>query len=166
MTRYKKRPIEVEAFEYGTDWPDWFHDKVKSSDVVTYAGIIPSSDPFERSEGLWCEIKTLEGIMTAKEGDWIIKGINGEIYPCKPDIFKKTYEKVDSEMKTADPSEEIRINGLLTMLGITANHDLTEFEEVYAELKATLFKGDESHMKKVSPKGEPAIFPKTYTQGK
>ena len=40
------------------------------------------------------EIETLEGTMRADIGDWIIKGINGELYPCKPDIFKKTYEKV------------------------------------------------------------------------
>jgi hypothetical protein len=39
-------------------------------------------------------IPTLEGQMTADIGDWIIKGVNGEFYPCKPDIFKKTYEKV------------------------------------------------------------------------
>ncbi|MBY8913301.1 hypothetical protein KY305_11175 [Bacillus sp. YC2] len=65
-----------------------------------------------------------------------------------------------------DLDEEFRINGLLTMLGITANHQLTEFEEVYAELKATLFKREESHTKKASTKGEPAIFPKIYTQGK
>ncbi|MGB0257749.1 MAG: hypothetical protein ACPGES_03760 [Coraliomargarita sp.] len=41
---------------------------------------------------LFLDIKTLEGTMTADEGDWIIKGINGEFYPCKPDIFDKTYE--------------------------------------------------------------------------
>jgi hypothetical protein len=38
------------------------------------------------------KIKTLEGVMTANIGDWIIQGVNGEIYPCKPDIFEKTYE--------------------------------------------------------------------------
>lgn len=41
------------------------------------------------------KINTLEGVMTAVEGDWIIQGVNGEIYPCKPDIFEKTYEKVE-----------------------------------------------------------------------
>ena len=41
------------------------------------------------------EIVTLEGTMTANHGDWIITGVNGEKYPCKPDIFKKTYEQVD-----------------------------------------------------------------------
>ncbi|MGC4707573.1 hypothetical protein ACOY2N_12660 [Enterococcus faecium] len=40
----------------------------------------------------WCEIKTLEGVMVAKTGDYIIQGVEGEIYPCKPDIFEKTYE--------------------------------------------------------------------------
>mgnify|MGYP000130347980 FL=1 len=40
-------------------------------------------------------IKTLEGDMRAQRGDWIITGVNGEQYPCKPDIFDKTYERVD-----------------------------------------------------------------------
>jgi len=40
------------------------------------------------------KIKTLEGEMTASIGDFVIKGVNGEFYPCKPDIFKKTYEEV------------------------------------------------------------------------
>ncbi|PRS47537.1 hypothetical protein [Bacillus sp. MZGC1] len=40
------------------------------------------------------DIETLEGTMKASPGDWIIKGVHGEIYPCKPDIFEKTYEKV------------------------------------------------------------------------
>ena len=41
------------------------------------------------------EICTLEGVMRADVGDWIITGVNGEMYPCKPDIFAKTYEKVE-----------------------------------------------------------------------
>ena len=41
------------------------------------------------------QIKTLEGVMTANIGDFIIKGVNGEFYPCKPDIFEKTYEIVE-----------------------------------------------------------------------
>ena len=43
------------------------------------------------------EIETLEGTMHASVGDWIITGVNGEKYPCKPDIFEKTYEKVEEE---------------------------------------------------------------------
>jgi hypothetical protein len=41
------------------------------------------------------DINTLEGVLHASVGDWIITGIRGEIYPCKPDIFEKTYEKVE-----------------------------------------------------------------------
>lgn len=41
------------------------------------------------------EIETLEGTMKANKGDWIIKGVKGELYPCKPDVFEMTYEKVD-----------------------------------------------------------------------
>lgn len=43
------------------------------------------------------KIITLEGTMTANIGDYIIKGVSGEFYPCKPDIFHKTYEKVEEE---------------------------------------------------------------------
>ena len=42
-------------------------------------------------------IETLEGTMKADKGDWIIRGVKGELYPCKPDVFKMTYEKVDEE---------------------------------------------------------------------
>lgn len=41
------------------------------------------------------EIETLEGVMKANKGDWIIRGVKGELYPCKPDVFEMTYEKVD-----------------------------------------------------------------------
>lgn len=41
-------------------------------------------------------IQTLEGPLTAKPGDWIITGVNGEQYPCKPDVFEKTYEPIEN----------------------------------------------------------------------
>ena len=44
-------------------------------------------------------IRTLEGTMTADKGDWILKGIKGEYYPCKPDIFAETYEKVEEDIE-------------------------------------------------------------------
>lgn len=50
---------------------------------------------FREKQG--CMIHTLEGNMIASPGDWIITGVNGESYPCKPDVFKKTYEPVDDE---------------------------------------------------------------------
>lgn len=91
MAQYRKKPVIIEAFQYGIDdRPNWFDDKVTSNDIITHVGI-------DRKEiqDYYCEINTLEGVMTGKLGDFIIQGVNGEIYPCKPDIFEKTYELVN-----------------------------------------------------------------------
>jgi len=92
MAKYRKKPVVIEAFEYGiyTRSPEWFNNKVTSNDIITHIG-----DDFRCKEDYYCEIKTLEGIMRGDCGDFIIKGVNGEIYPCKPDIFEKTYEIVE-----------------------------------------------------------------------
>lgn len=88
MAQYRKKPVVIEAFKYGYDArPDWFCDKVTSNDIVTYW-----DEPMH--ENTYCIVKTLEGQMRGDYGDYIIKGVQGEIYPCKPDIFDKTYEKV------------------------------------------------------------------------
>jgi len=90
MAQYRKKPVVIEAFKYGTDArPDWFNDKVTTNEIVTFVGTY-LKDPSEH----YCEIKTLEGIMRGNYGDYIIKGVQEEIYPCKPDIFEATYEKV------------------------------------------------------------------------
>ncbi|CAB4151167.1 hypothetical protein UFOVP685_19 [uncultured Caudovirales phage] len=75
--KFVKKPIVIEAFRYGFDKkPSWFFD---NTNIPTpYAPIT---------------IHTLEGDMTANPGDYIIKGIQGEIYPCKADIFEATYSK-------------------------------------------------------------------------
>ena len=80
--KFRKKPVVIEAFRYWTtDYrPDWFCDKVTTNEIITYS--------------THCEIKTLEGTMRGEVGDYIIQGVNGEIYPCKPDIFDKTYEIV------------------------------------------------------------------------
>lgn len=82
--KYRKKPVVVEAVRFMLDGslPDWFMDRVTSNTIVTHA------------DGT-CEVKTLEGTMKADKGDFIILGVNGEVYPCKPDIFQKTYEVVD-----------------------------------------------------------------------
>lgn len=85
--KYKKKPVVVEALKLNHKNLDkiwnWMGDSYVSHGEC-------GDDVF-----LWLEIKTLEGTMTAKQGDWIIKGIKGEFYPCKPDIFQATYEKVE-----------------------------------------------------------------------
>lgn len=81
--KYRKKPVEVEAFRFGIDsMPDWFVEKSLHSGEITVHGAFLQAD-----------IKTLEGVMIAKFGDFIIKGVKGEIYPCKPDIFYATYEE-------------------------------------------------------------------------
>lgn len=81
MAKYRKKPVVIEAkqLEFTTtsqqEICDWC-EGTKSFD----GGV---------------KIPTLEGTMIANTGDYIIKGINGEFYPCKPDIFKKTYELVE-----------------------------------------------------------------------
>ena len=81
MAKYKKKPVVIEAVRFMIDetLPDWFMDRVSDNIIITH------------SDGT-CEINTLEGVMKADKGDYIIKGVNGEVHPCKPDIFHKTYE--------------------------------------------------------------------------
>ena len=92
--KFRKKPIVIEAFklnERGLVEEDWFWDAVSNDTIIThYFGEF-------HPEPAWCEIKTLEGIMIAKAGDYIIRGVNGEIYPCKPDIFTQTYEQADEQ---------------------------------------------------------------------
>jgi hypothetical protein len=80
--KFRKKPVVIDAFE----WKD------KPCFPEGFEGLHPIA-LINDDEKL--EIKTLEGTMTADDGDWIIKGVSGEFYPCKPDIFKLTYELVE-----------------------------------------------------------------------
>lgn len=81
----------IEAFKFYEDiMPDWFMDKVSSNEVTLHNCLNHPHSPELAS----CDIHTLEGVMSARSGDYIIKGVQGEIYPCKPDIFEATYEVV------------------------------------------------------------------------
>ena len=94
MAKYKKIPVIIEAFRIGIDnIPDWFMDKVSKNEIILYG----KSSGFDHYNDTNCDIKTLEGIMHANYGDYIIKGIQDECYPCKPDIFEKTYKKIKEE---------------------------------------------------------------------
>ena len=88
---YRKKPVVIEAFKLGHDpIPDWFMDKVTSNDII-----LRSSGEYNAPISC-CQILTLEGMMEGNNGDFIILGVKGEIYPCKPDIFEMTYEAVAS----------------------------------------------------------------------
>lgn len=81
--KYRKKPVEIEAFRWGYDnEPEWFKEN-------GWQYVIVEVD--EENLG-HVFIDTLEGTMRAECGDYIIRGVKGELYPCKPDIFKETYE--------------------------------------------------------------------------
>lgn len=88
MAQYRRKPIIVEAFLFGVDEPPiWFDAKIRE-------GIVKVHDVagYEQS---WCEIRTLEGVSTANANkDYIIMGVEGELYPCKKIAFHKLYEKI------------------------------------------------------------------------
>ena len=98
MAKFRKKPVVIEAFrlnERGLIAEDWFWDAVTRNDIITHCFGKHYSAP------AWCEIKTLEGTMIANAGDYIIQGVHGEIYPCKADIFQKTYTE-DNTKTNAD----------------------------------------------------------------
>lgn len=84
--KYRKRPVVIEAHHYDGD----------GLEALNWAGSVSDGNGtglcVMLGEGL--KISTLEGNMHVSIGDWIICGVNGEFYPCKPDIFEKTYEAV------------------------------------------------------------------------
>lgn len=82
-TKYRKKPVVIEAMRYepGTPACGELHD---------WLGL--EHHPESCAPGAPMGIDTLEGTITASPGDWIIRGVQGEFYPCKPDIFEATYE--------------------------------------------------------------------------
>lgn len=85
IMKYRKKPVEIEAIQF-TDDTDRL---IELQNFMNAELVISYSDPCKPI----LKIATLEGIMEASVGDYIIKGIQGEFYPCKPDIFEATYEK-------------------------------------------------------------------------
>lgn len=85
MPKFRKKPVVIEAHQ----WP-LLTSQVE--EFMTWAAEVGFM-PHEFLDGC-ITIQTLEGVMRADPGDWIIRGVSGEFYPCKPDIFEKTYEPV------------------------------------------------------------------------
>lgn len=81
IKKYRKKPVVIEAVQ-------WTGDNRK--EVLAFMN---KSEEFSRTTGKGLFIDSLEGLTTASPGDFIIKGVKGEFYPCKPDIFEATYEE-------------------------------------------------------------------------
>lgn len=88
IKKYKKKPVIIEAIQFTEDTIQECWNFTGRKEILE-----ESSKKYLWNIGI--KIETLEGTMWAKKGDWIIKGINGEFYPCKPNIFEKTYEEVE-----------------------------------------------------------------------
>ena len=90
MAKYRKKPVVIEAVQ-------WLGDN--TSEILDF---INHPDLFypDHYSGENLVIRTMEGDMTANVNDFIIRGVAGELYPCKPDIFEKTYEAVDGQDNT------------------------------------------------------------------
>jgi hypothetical protein len=91
MPKFRKKPVVIEAIQ--------FTDEMAKSMLIDKAagpfGLRASGDYHPGNREIyraWIVILTLEGNMRAEIGDWIIKGVSGELYPCKPDIFEATYD--------------------------------------------------------------------------
>jgi hypothetical protein len=85
VKKFRKKPVVIEAIQL---------TKENVVDVLTFcnnAGNIVAGN----EDDMGISILTLEGTMTANTGDYIIRGVKGEFYPCKPDIFEQTYEEID-----------------------------------------------------------------------
>lgn len=98
--KFRKKPVVIEAFQMtqerrsdNRDWPEWLN-QAWNKDRETVGSLYPTTPSTEGISSAVLSIGTLEGPHTVSWGDWIIQGVKGEIYPCKPDIFEATYEVV------------------------------------------------------------------------
>lgn len=98
MPRFRKKPVEIEAVQWDGDRfigpvPEWLARAVLTAGPEA-AGFVSCPGAIWRA-GAELHVDTLEGLMTARAGDWIIRGVAGEVYPCKPEIFAANYEAVE-----------------------------------------------------------------------
>lgn len=101
--KFRKKPVVIEAFQMtlerrldNQDWPSWLHIAWNKDYGANGCLQISRDDP-SRTQ---LEIVTLEGWHKVTWGDWIIQGVQGELYPCKPDIFATTYEEATNDTET------------------------------------------------------------------
>lgn len=89
MAKFRKKPVVVEAFRLGDECPDWWADAVstKTAIAIKVDGQIYGGPDYVL-------ITTLEGVLRAEYGDWIVRGIKNEIYSVKDEIFAATYDEV------------------------------------------------------------------------
>lgn len=85
--KYRKKPVVIEALQF-------IDDPMRLQELSVFIDDQDLRVSYEDKENPKIILKTLEGTVTASHKDYIIRGVNGEFYPCKPDVFEKTYERV------------------------------------------------------------------------
>jgi hypothetical protein len=96
--KFRKRPVVIEAVK----WTGENHEEMQAFLAVDQPLKLHPAGELQK-----LRILTLEGVIYASPGDWVIKGVKGEFYPCKPDIFEQTYESVHDPRDSAlDASRE------------------------------------------------------------
>ena len=138
MSKYMKKPIVIEAIQWtkenDVELEHWLSkEKSVELEIDDHLYVAGVGTPYINK----IQIKTLEGTMEASYGDYIIKGINGEIYPCKPDIFEKTYEQPkhylkweDLEFKEKQQVMDVLLNGkpyILYFYKLSTQNEVTIF---------------------------------------
>ena len=103
--KYRKKPVVIEAFQMtkerrwdNSEWPEWLNRAWQTDPGEGSVWINPYANwaaGHESAEELCCG--TLDGVTRIDRNDWIIRGVRGELYPCKPDIFEATYELADDK---------------------------------------------------------------------
>lgn len=136
---FKKLPVVIEAVQFNgtTRWdeaPQWLIEATRKHFAAVGAIYITvCENPDSLTTIVHASINTLEGVMTASPGDYIIRGVNGELYPCKPDIFAKTYEACEDntsdELLTETRSIAKGLNDLNTFMASNDFPKLTRPEK-------------------------------------
>lgn len=123
MNKYRKKPIIIEAVQYNGE----NIEEIK-------AFMVGGSRKIAIKENSVI-ISTLEGDMTASKGDFIIRGVSGEYYPCKPDIFEKTYEMVKNKKTNFDTIKQMSIEKMTEFITLMnkATYEKSCFNSVSAE---------------------------------
>ena len=88
MAKYRKKPVVIEAIQF-------FDQPEELINIQEFMGNIDITIDYKDFDDPKLKIETLEGVMYASLGDYIVKGVKREFYPCKPDIFELTYEKIN-----------------------------------------------------------------------
>lgn len=112
MGRYRKKPVEIEArrvpiYDEATSVTDYVDECIDLAEWCNGRSDMMHSPGDEGHDHI--AIPTLEGTMEALPGDWIIRGVQGELYPCKPDVFDATYDPVGANEGTVTGRQEVRV---------------------------------------------------------